>query len=169
MACKKSPHASSRHSHTDPHRALARPVPPHPALPEYGTQVTTPGGIRYKIQMGSGCICGKIQLTPQGEICSIESLGVLGFKMKTWTQVAVPLLLRSFSYLILHWQITSNNDLITMIPFITICRWIHGLKGTVAWDFLPLVFYMNRNHLSPWFMSWNIFEFGFKFAEILKF
>jgi hypothetical protein len=54
---------------------LDQSPPPHPALPEYGTQGTTPGGIRYKIQMGSGCVCGKIQLTRAGEIYSIESPG----------------------------------------------------------------------------------------------
>jgi hypothetical protein len=28
---------------------------------------------------------------------------------------------------------------------------------------------MNRTHLCPWLMSYNIFEFGFEFAEKFKF
>ncbi len=47
-----------------------------------GTQVTSPRGITYKLQMGTGCICGKIQLARPGEICSIESPGGLGLKVK---------------------------------------------------------------------------------------
>ncbi len=48
-------------------------------------------------------------------------------------------------------------------------RYISILKGTVARDFLPLVFFMNRTHLYPWFMSYNVFEFCFEFAEIFEF
>ncbi len=42
-------------------------------------------------------------------------------------------------------------------------------KGTVARDFLPLVFSTNRPHVVPEFTPENIFEFFFKFAEIFVF
>jgi hypothetical protein len=48
----------------------------------------------------------------------------------------------------------------------------HGdtkLKGSVARDFLPLVFSMNWPHIVPEFTPWNIFEFFFEFGEIFVF
>ncbi len=42
-------------------------------------------------------------------------------------------------------------------------------KGTVAQDFLPLVFSTHRPHIVPEFTPKNIFEFCFKFAEIFVF
>jgi hypothetical protein len=41
-------------------------------------------------------------------------------------------------------------------------------NGTVAWDFRPLAFIINRPRLSPCFIS-NFFEFCLKFAELFKF
>ncbi len=45
----------------------------------------------------------------------------------------------------------------------------HRVKGSVARDFLPLVFSMNRPHIVPEFTPWNIFEFFFEFGEIFVF
>jgi hypothetical protein len=39
-------------------------------------------------------------------------------------------------------------------------------KGTVAQDFWPLVFFMNRPHMGLWFIPLNNFEFWFKISEI---
>jgi hypothetical protein len=43
------------------------------------------------------------------------------------------------------------------------------LKGTVAQDFWPLVFFMNQPHMGPRFMLQNIFYFYCEFAEIFEF
>jgi hypothetical protein len=43
------------------------------------------------------------------------------------------------------------------------------IKGTVARDFWPLVFFINWPHMGPWFTLLNIFEFGFEFSEIFLF
>jgi hypothetical protein len=42
-------------------------------------------------------------------------------------------------------------------------------KGTVAWDFRPLVFSTNRPHIVPKFTPLNIFEFRFEVTEIFIF
>jgi hypothetical protein len=43
------------------------------------------------------------------------------------------------------------------------------LKGTVARDFLPLVFFHESTPMGPWFMLQNIFDFYFEFADKFEF
>ncbi len=47
--------------------------------------------------------------------------------------------------------------------------WQVNIKGTVAWDFCPLVFFINRPYLGPCLLHKNFFEFCFEFAELFEF
>ncbi len=53
--------------------------------------------------------------------------------------------------------------------FLRLSIYIARLKGTVARNFLASFFIMHQPNMSPWFTSWNICDFGFKFAELLEF
>ncbi len=44
-----------------------------------------------------------------------------------------------------------------------------SLKGTVACDFRPLAFTINRTHSGLCFVNKFLFEFCFKFAELFEF
>ncbi len=45
----------------------------------------------------------------------------------------------------------------------------HLLKGTLAWDFGLLFFFIKSKPLVPWFLPLYTIEYKFEFAEIFKF
>ncbi len=54
------------------------------------------------------------------------------------------------------------------MPF-TVIKMNCSFKGTVAWDFCPLVLFINRPNLGLCLLYKNVFEFCFEFAEFFEF
>jgi hypothetical protein len=46
---------------------------------------------------------------------------------------------------------------------------LHSFKETVAWDFYPLVLFINRSHLGLCLLHKIFLEFCFEFAELFEF
>jgi len=51
------------------------------------------------------------------------------------------------------WREKPQNILIKIYPSL-----LGKLKGTVSWDFQPLVFLLILSTLRPWLWGWNVFE-----------
>jgi hypothetical protein len=66
----------------------------------------------------------------------------------------------------LHSLCHSSRYLVLFCAFDVL---LFRLKGALARDLWPPVFSMYQPHTDPWFFPWNIFEFGFDFAEIFEF
>ncbi len=103
--------------------------------------------ISLKMQKWQGRQLGKVTLGLDGEIlwCPVWNLRYVSLNFTLEPEAASSV-----------WRIFScNTKLQRICSSFTKNRAAitkYWLKGTVAWDFRPMVFFMNRPHMGPWFI-----------------
>jgi hypothetical protein len=69
-----------------------------------------------------------------------------------------------------HFLHACYELLLWTFPSVKLCTPVHRhVKGTVAWDFYPLVLFINWSHLGPCLLHSIIFKFYFEFADLFEF